>query len=160
MKLFCERHSEERLNHSLWVVINRYNPQLKGFTAAEIQELLGVPRLATIANDFRAVNLAINQGKSLRQVACRDAHPPRSGCLDPRTPGPGATERHTWDASVVRPGPACPEALRLGLGRSGDGRGSRSRPLRRARLLDGRTCGRRLEARGFRRSSAIHGHPG
>ena len=69
MKLFCERHSDERLNHSLWIVINRYNPQLKGFTAAEIQKLLGVPRLATIANDYRAVNLAINQGKPLRRVA-------------------------------------------------------------------------------------------
>jgi Flp pilus assembly CpaE family ATPase len=42
---------------------------LKGFTAAEIQKLLGVPRLATISNDFRAVNLAINQGKPLRRVA-------------------------------------------------------------------------------------------
>ncbi len=69
MKLFCERHSDERLKHSLWVVINRYNPQLKGFTGAEIQELLGVPRLATITNDFRAVNLAINRGKPLRPVA-------------------------------------------------------------------------------------------
>ncbi|MGP0067472.1 MAG: CpaE family protein [Isosphaeraceae bacterium] len=69
MKRFCERHSEERINHSLCVVINRYNPQLKGFTAPEIPELLGVPRLATIANDFRAVNLAINQGKPLRRVA-------------------------------------------------------------------------------------------
>jgi pilus assembly protein CpaE len=68
MKLFCERHSAERLNHSLWIVINRYNSQLKGFTATEIQELLGVPRLVTIANDFRAVNLAINQGMPLRRV--------------------------------------------------------------------------------------------
>jgi pilus assembly protein CpaE len=69
LKLFCERHSDERINHTLCVVINRYNPQLKGFTAAEIREMLGVPRVSTIANDFRAVNLAINQGKPLRRVA-------------------------------------------------------------------------------------------
>lgn len=69
MKLFCERHTDERLKNSLWIVINRYNPQLKGFTAAEIQQLLGVPRLTTIANDFRSVNLAINQGKPIRRVA-------------------------------------------------------------------------------------------
>lgn len=69
LKLFCERHSDERTKHALCIVINRYNPQLKGFTAAEIQERLGVPRVATIANDFHAVNLAINLGKPLRKVA-------------------------------------------------------------------------------------------
>ncbi len=69
MKLFCERQSEERLKRSVWIVINRYNPQVKGFTGAEIKEILGVPRLATIANDFRAANLAANRGKPLRQVA-------------------------------------------------------------------------------------------
>jgi pilus assembly protein CpaE len=68
LKLYCQHLSEERLNHSVWVAINRYNPQLKGYSGREIQEMLGVPRLVTIANDFRAVSLAINHGKSLRQV--------------------------------------------------------------------------------------------
>jgi Flp pilus assembly CpaE family ATPase len=68
LKLYCQHLSEERLNHSVWVAINRYNPQLKGYTGPEIQEILGVPHLVTIANDFRAVSQAINHGKSLRQV--------------------------------------------------------------------------------------------
>ncbi len=69
MKLFCEHVPEERLNHSVWVVINRYDPHLKGFTVAEVRELLGLPNVVTVANDFRAVNTALNHGKPLRQVA-------------------------------------------------------------------------------------------
>ena len=69
MKLFCEQYTDTRPNQSLWVVINRYNPHLKGFTADKIQGLLGVQRLSTIANDYRSVSLAINQGKPLRQSA-------------------------------------------------------------------------------------------
>lgn len=68
MKMFCDHLSAERLNHSVWVVINRYNPQLKGFTLAEIRDMLGAPHVVTISNDFRAVNMAINHGKPLRLV--------------------------------------------------------------------------------------------
>jgi pilus assembly protein CpaE len=69
LKLFCESLPEERLVHSLWVVLNRYNPGLKGFTCEEIKEMLGVARVLTIANDFDAVTLAVNKGRPLRQVA-------------------------------------------------------------------------------------------
>ncbi len=68
LKLYCESLPRERLNHCVWVAINRYDPQLKGFTIAEIKRILGVPNVITVANDFRAVSMALNQGKPLRQV--------------------------------------------------------------------------------------------
>jgi pilus assembly protein CpaE len=68
LKLFCESLPEERLIHSLWVVLNRYNPGMKGFTCAEIKDRLGVARVLTVANDFRAVSLSVNKGRPLRQV--------------------------------------------------------------------------------------------
>jgi Flp pilus assembly CpaE family ATPase len=68
LKLFRETLPEERVAHSLWVVINRYNPSLKGFTCAEIQQMLEVPRILTVANDYSAVNRCANQGRPLRQV--------------------------------------------------------------------------------------------
>jgi pilus assembly protein CpaE len=69
LKLFCEMFPEERLNHSLWVAINRYDPQLKGYTCAELREVLKTPNLVPISNDYRAVNRAINQGQPLRKAA-------------------------------------------------------------------------------------------
>lgn len=52
-------------------MINRYNPQLKGFTAAEIRDILGAPHVVTVSNDYRAVNTALNHGKPLRLVTPR-----------------------------------------------------------------------------------------
>jgi pilus assembly protein CpaE len=68
LKLFCEKLPEERLHHAVWVAINRYDPQMKGFSVAEIKKILGVPHVMTVTNDFRAVSMAHNQGKPLRQV--------------------------------------------------------------------------------------------
>jgi len=73
LRLFCESLPEERLVHSLWVVINRYDPGIKGFTCEEIKQVLGVARVFPIANDFNAVNLSANKGRPLRQVAPRTA---------------------------------------------------------------------------------------
>jgi len=69
LKLFCESLPEERLVHSLWVVLNRYNASIKGFTCGEIKEMLGIARVLTVANDFQAVNLSLNKGRPLRQVS-------------------------------------------------------------------------------------------
>jgi pilus assembly protein CpaE len=68
LKLFCEKLPEERLNHSVWIAINRYDPGLKGFTVADIKKILDVRNVLTVANDFRAVNMALNQGRPLRDV--------------------------------------------------------------------------------------------
>jgi Flp pilus assembly CpaE family ATPase len=69
LKLFCESLPEERVRHSLRVVINRYSPGVKGFGLADIERMLGIPNVTTIANDFQAVNLSINKGRPLRHVA-------------------------------------------------------------------------------------------
>lgn len=69
LQAYCRRLPDERLNHGVWVAINRFNPQAKGFSVGEVKEMLGVPNVVTISNDFAAVSQAINQGRPLRQVA-------------------------------------------------------------------------------------------
>jgi pilus assembly protein CpaE len=69
LKSFCESLPEDRLVHSLWVVLNRYEPAMKGFSCEDIKQLLGVARVFPIAGDFPAVKIALNQGGLLRQVA-------------------------------------------------------------------------------------------
>jgi pilus assembly protein CpaE len=69
LKSFCESLPEERVVHSLWVVLNRYNPGMKGFTCEEIKQALGVARVFPIVNDLHAVNLSVNKGRPLREVA-------------------------------------------------------------------------------------------
>jgi pilus assembly protein CpaE len=69
LRLFCESMSEERVVHSLWVVLNRYDPATKGFTCEDVKDMLGVARVLTITNDFHAANLAVNKGRPLRLVA-------------------------------------------------------------------------------------------
>jgi pilus assembly protein CpaE len=73
LKRFCESLPEERVVHSLWVVLNRYNAGLKGFTCEDIKQMLGVARVLTVTNDFHSVNLAVHKGRALRQVAPRAA---------------------------------------------------------------------------------------
>jgi pilus assembly protein CpaE len=69
LRLFCESLPEERLVHSLWVVLNRYNPDMKGFTCGEVKDMLGVARVLTVAEDSRVVQLSVNKGGPLRRVA-------------------------------------------------------------------------------------------
>jgi Flp pilus assembly CpaE family ATPase len=69
LKLFCESLPPERVMHSLRIVLNRYNPGLKGFTRDDVKQMLGVPHVLSVANDYHAVNLAVNKGCPLRQIA-------------------------------------------------------------------------------------------
>jgi pilus assembly protein CpaE len=69
LKSFCESLPEERLVHSLWVVLNRYNSGMKGFTCEDIKDAVGVARVFPVVNDFHAVNLSVNKGRPLRHVA-------------------------------------------------------------------------------------------
>jgi Flp pilus assembly CpaE family ATPase/CheY-like chemotaxis protein len=50
------------------LVINRYEPALPGFSAARLSELLQVPQVLTVANDYASVMAAVNHGKPLRLV--------------------------------------------------------------------------------------------
>ena len=69
LKLFCESLPPERVQHSLRVVLNRYNPSLKGFTREDVKQMLGMPHVLSVANDYQAVNLSVNKGCPLRQIA-------------------------------------------------------------------------------------------
>lgn len=51
------------------LVINRYDPKKKGFSSAQLQEVLHAPNLVTIANDYASVDAAMNQGVPLRVQA-------------------------------------------------------------------------------------------
>ncbi len=86
LKLFCGSLPDERLRHSLRVVINRYNPGMKGFTRDEVQQMLGIPQVLTVANDFHAVNLSVNKERPAPRGS-GDADLARPGPLDRRDHG-------------------------------------------------------------------------
>jgi Flp pilus assembly CpaE family ATPase len=54
------------------VVINRYDPRVKGFDIARLREVLDVPSVMTIADDPN-VRAAVNSGRPLRQEAPKSA---------------------------------------------------------------------------------------
>lgn len=51
------------------LVINRYEPGMPGFNADRLAELLQVPQVHTIANDYPSVMSALNHGKPLQIAA-------------------------------------------------------------------------------------------
>jgi pilus assembly protein CpaE len=53
----------------LELVINRYDPSLAEFQANRLAQVLGVPKLWTVAADYPAVMAAANHGKPLREAA-------------------------------------------------------------------------------------------
>lgn len=69
LKMFRDLLLREEGIQALRVVINRYEPALPGFDARRLAELLRVPRLVTVANDFPSILAAANRGKPLRQAA-------------------------------------------------------------------------------------------
>ena len=51
------------------LVLNRYDPRLQGFTVPELEKLLRLPRVLTMANDPARLTAALNQGVTLQQAA-------------------------------------------------------------------------------------------
>lgn len=51
------------------LVLNRYDPRMPGFGMADLQKLLGVRDVRTIANDWAAMSEALNAGRPLRLQA-------------------------------------------------------------------------------------------
>src|SRR5262249_29099991 len=51
------------------VVINRYDARIEGFTLGDLEKLLGVPKLMTVADDYAAVTASLNRGRPLRLQA-------------------------------------------------------------------------------------------
>jgi pilus assembly protein CpaE len=66
LKLVCE--ALERIDgmRKVHIIINRYDPRLPGFGVDRLKNLLAVPDLLTISNDFAAVMASINHGRPLR----------------------------------------------------------------------------------------------
>jgi pilus assembly protein CpaE len=53
------------------LVLNRYDPRNEEFDLKKVENLLKVPRLNTVANDYAAMSAALNSGQPLRQKAPR-----------------------------------------------------------------------------------------
>ncbi len=112
LRLFCESLPEERQVHSLWVVLNRYNPRMKGFTCDDIKEMLGVARVLTVADDPQAVQLSVRQGSSAPASRPGDADLARPRCLDRGSHGPGPPSVGDKRARSLRSDVARLDALR------------------------------------------------
>jgi len=69
LKLVCEAISRFDGAHKLHIVMNRYDPHMRGFSADRLRSLLEVNDILTVCNDFASVMTAINHGKPLRQQA-------------------------------------------------------------------------------------------
>ena len=64
-ELLVEKHCPA----SQLVVLNRYHPDLKDFRAERVRDLLGLPEVFTVRNDWVGVMAAQNNGRLLRQEA-------------------------------------------------------------------------------------------
>jgi pilus assembly protein CpaE len=69
LKLLREALSRSAAPRPQHLLINRYDPKIQGFTAPELEKILGVPKLLTVRNDWAAVSDALNHGRPLRLEA-------------------------------------------------------------------------------------------
>jgi CheY-like chemotaxis protein len=65
LKLVRDALAREEGIQSMRLVINRYEPSLPGFGRERLAELLGVPQVLTVGNDYPSVTAAVNNGKPL-----------------------------------------------------------------------------------------------
>ncbi len=65
LKMVRDTLEREEALQDMRLVVNRYEPSLPGFSAARLAELLQVPQVHTIANDYPSVMTAVNHGKPL-----------------------------------------------------------------------------------------------
>jgi pilus assembly protein CpaE len=69
LRLVRETFTPEKAAKSVRVILNRFSAGAEGFGIADLQPLLGESRIHTVGGDQGAVVAALNQGKTLRQVA-------------------------------------------------------------------------------------------
>src|SRR5262249_8704202 len=69
LKLVRDALEREEGIQSMRLVINRYEPSLPGFGATRLAELIGVPQVLTVANDYPSVMASVNHGKPLGLAA-------------------------------------------------------------------------------------------
>lgn len=69
VKLILDTIEQSTVLRAHYVVVNRYDPKVRGFTIPELQDILKIPNLVPIASDYVSVNRALNLGYSLRLEA-------------------------------------------------------------------------------------------
>lgn len=86
------------------LLINRYDANMKGFGSQRLKELLQVPELLTISNDYEAVSTAINHGRPLRLEAPKTKVLADIDQLATRLEQPGIVEQTAREAPTVLAG--------------------------------------------------------
>jgi pilus assembly protein CpaE len=69
LKMVRETLEREEGLRGVRLVVNRYEASMPGFSAARLAELLQVPQVHTVANDYPSVMSALNHGKPLQLAA-------------------------------------------------------------------------------------------
>lgn len=69
LKMVRETLEREEGIRNTQVVVNRYEPTMVGFSATRLADLLKVPSVHTITNDYPSVMSALNHGKPLQAAA-------------------------------------------------------------------------------------------
>jgi pilus assembly protein CpaE len=65
LKTVRDTLEREEALQDMRLVVNRYEPSLPGFSAERLADLLQVPEVLTVANDYPSVMTAVNHGKPL-----------------------------------------------------------------------------------------------
>ncbi len=68
LKMVRDTLEREEALQGIRLVVNRYEPSLPGFSAGQLAELLHVPQVQTVANDYPSVMTAVNRGRPLGPV--------------------------------------------------------------------------------------------
>jgi pilus assembly protein CpaE len=101
-KLICDRLCPDVDPEAMHLVVNRYDPKMKGFRLDELRKLLPVGHLSGLANDPESVIAAVNQGRPLHLQA---PHSPALADIDALCDGlvgkAAATALTTGDFSVL-----------------------------------------------------------
>jgi len=69
LKTLRETFQQAEAPAGLYVVLNRYDPRLKEFTVERLEQLLHLPHIYPVANDWSHCAEALNSGQLLRQTA-------------------------------------------------------------------------------------------
>src|SRR5262249_43669433 len=100
------------------LVINRYEPSLQGFSAAELAKFLQTPQVLTVANDYASVMASVHHGKPLRLAvphsrALNDIHALADSLLDGNEQMPADAARLSRTAPRGPAGTAPPREMRV-----------------------------------------------
>jgi pilus assembly protein CpaE len=79
LKLILDAHAAGAGSPSYHVVMNRYNPAIRGLGLPDLQRVLGLAMIHTIPDDRLAVLAAANEGRLLRQI---NPHSPVLAAID------------------------------------------------------------------------------